>query len=99
MPDQQTIPGQVLVEEKPKTPVEEYEVEIFSTDLEIEEARRKLEKQQDTALKKIELLMRRRRVLVRGLAQERERGGGWTPMHGRKFDQVTGELLDGQARP
>jgi hypothetical protein len=81
------------IETKPSTPAEEYEVEIFSTDLEVEVIRRKLEKQQEKAEKDIQLLMRRRRALVKALATERERGGGWTPMNGRQYDQVTGETL------
>lgn len=77
---------------KPLTPAEDLEVEILSTDLDVELVRRKLEKQQDLAEKKIALLLRRRRALVRALATERERGAGWTPMNGRRFDPVTGEV-------
>ena len=78
-------------EVKLPTDAEALEIEIFSTDLDVEDVRRKLEKQQDLAEKKINLLMRRRRTLVKALAAERERGGGWTPMNGQRYDQVTGE--------
>ena len=79
-------------EPKPLTPVEEIEVEIFSTDLEIEQIRQKLEKQQEVAEKKIKALMLRRVRWTRALATEREHGGGWTPMNGREVNKGTGEV-------
>ena len=90
-PDTKPISVDGATEVKPPTDAEALETEIFSTDLDVEEIRRKLEKQQDLAEKKILLLMRRRRALVKALTAERERGGDWTPMNGRGFDPVTRE--------
>ena len=89
-PDTGTAPPQP--EAKPLTLVEEIEAEVFSTDLEIEEIRRKLEKRQELAEKKIRALLLRRARWTRALATEREHGAGWTPMNGRRFDPGTGEV-------
>lgn len=75
-----------------KTHAEELQEEIFSTDLEIEGVRRKVERAQEVAELALLKLHRRRWTLVRALSNERERGAGWTATNGRVGDERTGEV-------
>ena len=89
---------------KPPIPATEAEEELYSVDWEIEKVKQKLEKQQEDARLKLMALWRRRRVVEKAIAQDREHGAGWTPMNGRLVNTGTGEirpadLASPEARP
>lgn len=88
----------------PQNHAEELEVEVFSTDEEIEKLRQKMERAWELGQEKLSKLARRRAALVKSLTREREQGAGWKPMvrqgvdretgQPRKIDVATGEVLE-----
>ena len=68
--------------------------EVYSTELEIETVRQKVEKAQEQAEKKLVLLFRRKFALERSIAREKEQGAGFS-----KVNHGADETMSVQVRP